>query len=102
MHCEEFDDLTATELKKKPRKSRLKTGAGDKRDGLENLPRARGLCINCDDAEICKLAGFGGEVVFCEEHSSNFDNAGKDKAHPSIFTNMPDLGVKNLVPGWDT
>lgn len=66
-----------------------------------NSPSAKGLCVNCDDAEICKFAGFGDDVVFCEKHSSNFENAINDKLSHRIFADVPNLGVKNLIPGWE-
>jgi hypothetical protein len=66
MHCEEFDDLTANAVDQKQKSVLLKRDVGDKRDNLLNSPSAKGLCVNCDDAEICKFAGFGDDVVFCE------------------------------------
>jgi hypothetical protein len=102
LHCDEFDDLPATVLDNPSQKVESKRDAGDKWGSRVNSPRAKGLCVNCNDAEICKFAGFGEEVVFCEEHSSNFDNALKDRASHRIFANQPDLGIKKLIPGLDS
>ena len=66
-----------------------------------NSPSAKGLCVNCDYAEICKFAGFGDDVVFCEEHSSNSENAENDRLSHRISVDVPNLGAKNLIPGWD-
>jgi hypothetical protein len=102
LHCEEFDDLPTTVLEKNPNNVPWKKDAGDKNENPGNSPRAKGLCVNCDDARICKFAGFGDEIVFCEEHSSNFDNALKDRTSHRIFANQPDLGIKKLIPGLDS
>ena len=74
---------------------------GDTNENLVNSPSAKGLCVNCDDAEICKLAGFGDEVVFCEEHSSNFEVVHSHRESNRVFVDVPNLGVKNLIPGWN-
>lgn len=74
LHCEEFDDSVASVVEKKQQMGPLTEGNESKGDALANSAKPRGLCMNCDDAEICKFAGFGDDVVFCEEHSSNFDN----------------------------
>lgn len=88
-------------MKKKHKKTPLKNDAGDKSENLIASPSAKGLCLNCDDAEICNFPGFGDNVVYCEEHSSNFDNVKPDRLSNKSFTNPPDLGVKKLIPGWE-
>ena len=62
LHCEAFDDSAATMAEK------------NKSSDLLSSSHAKGLCLNCDNAENCKLPGFGDEVTFCEEHSSTFDD----------------------------
>ena len=101
MHCEEFDDLAANTVDKKQTEIQLNRCAGDKNETMMNCPIARGLCVNCDDAEICKFPAFGDDVVFCEEHSSNFENARNDRVSHKIFANVLNHEVKNPIPGWD-
>ena len=101
MHCEEFDDLTANMVEKNKNEMQLQKDTGNTNDNLINPPIAKGICVNCDDADICKFAGFGDDVFFCEGYSSNFKNARDDKVSHKFFTNLPDFGVKNLIPGWD-
>ncbi len=88
-------------MKKKHKKTPLKNDTGDKSGKLTTSPSAKGLCMNCDDAEICNYPGFGDNVVYCEEHSSNFGNAKRDRLANRNFTNTPDLGVKKIIPGWE-
>ena len=95
MHCEEFDDLPVNVAEKK------QSDTINKSENKVSSPNARGLCVNCDDAGICKLPGFGDNVVFCEEHSSNFEHTRNDRAPSRNKVNVPDLGVKNLIPGWE-
>jgi len=101
MHCEVFDDLAVNMVGKKQKEMHMKRGTDDKGDDLVNSSSAKGLCLNCDDAKICKFAGFGDDIVFCEEHSSNFDNGRQDRLSHKNFCDVPILGVKNLIPGWD-
>lgn len=68
---------------------------------LKNSLTAKGLCVNCNDAEICKFPRFGQEVVFCEEHDSNTESEKQTRSSHKSFTDVPDLGVKNLIPGWE-
>lgn len=67
-----------------------------------NCPWAKGLCLNCDDAETCKFSGFGDDIQFCEEHSSNFDTARQDNAACGNSGAGMNFGVKHLIPGWDS
>ena len=102
MHGEEVDDLAVNPVKETQKETRLESGWSHEDDERMNPPGAKGLCLNCDDAETCKFSGFGDEILFCEEHSSNFDNAGQDNAacrNADVGTN---LGVKHLIPGWDS
>lgn len=86
LHCEEFDD----------------SAASNKGGNLAKSLSSKGLCENCDDAEICKLPGFGDYVVFCEEHSSNYDDERQNRSSHKIIADRPGLGIKNLIPGWDS
>ena len=89
LHCEAFDNSTATMEEK------------NKGRDLLNSSEAKGLCLNCDNAESCKLPGFSDEVVFCEEHSSKPDNECQDRPSHKVFAHITGLGIKNLIPGWD-
>ena len=81
---------------------RLESGWSHKDDKPMNTLDAKGLCLNCDDAQSCKFPGFGGEVLFCEEHSSNFDNKDRDGAFRGNAGDAPGHGVNHLIPGWDS
>lgn len=94
MYCEEFDDLPANVAKKKKSEVKLQNDTFDTGDNTVISPSAKGLCVNCDDAGICKLAGFGDNVVFCEEHSSNFEHTRKDRNPNRNIATVPDLIVK--------
>lgn len=98
---EEFVDSTATVMRKKQMEVPLTDDIRNKGGDLMNFLSAKGLCLNCEDAPICKIQGFGDDVVFCEEHSSNFDNESKDRLYHKPFADVPCFGVSNLIQGWD-
>lgn len=99
---EEFDDSTATVVRKKQKKMPLTDDIRDKGGDLMDSLSAKGLCLNCADAPICKFQGFGDDVVFCEEHSSTFDNESKDRLFHKPFADVPCFGVSKLIQGWDS
>jgi hypothetical protein len=102
MRGKEVDDLVVNPLNGKQKEARLESGMIHEEDKPMDSPGAKGLCLNCDDAETCKFNGFGEKILFCEEHSSNFDNSRQnnpDSRNADIGTNF---GVKRLIPGWDS
>lgn len=84
-----MDQAQNKEKKKEPLTERNKNEC----NVLACFLNAKGLCINCNDADICKFPGFGGDVIFCEEHSSNFDNKRQDRFSNRMPTNVPSLAV---------
>ena len=101
VHCEEFEEFIRHAAGETQRAVAIQSNFGDTRVDLVDCPSAKGLCINCEDAEICKFADLGDEVIFCEEHSSNFEFARRARVSHGIFTDVPNLVPKNLIPGWD-
>ena len=75
---------------------------GGTTDLPESRPGPNGLCVNCDNAEACKLAGFGEAVFFCEEHTANPGGAGQVGRAPVVIYTAPNLKAKKLLPGWKT
>ena len=103
MYCEEFDDLSENIVPNQTRGELTpQSTAGHKNANTVILPSAKGICVNCDDAQICKFPNFGDAVVFCEEHSSKFENVRDDRydwvAH-RIDAGVSNHGIENLLPG---
>lgn len=65
-----------------------------------NTSNPKGICLNCENADSCRFAAFGDAIVFCEEHTSNYDAKGNDRLCHKNFGNIPSIGVTNLIPCW--
>ena len=101
-YCEEFKNLQGKSEVKGQTGTRHVKEAGEKVGDFLDSPIPKGICVNCDNAGSCRLAVFGDDVHFCEEHSFNLSNAKQVRLSDKIFPETSRLGVKNLIPGWDT
>ena len=72
MHCAEFDNYRENALRAMHREVAGNKDSSNTNESLVKNEHAKGLCVNCNDAEICKFSCFGNDVIFCEEHNSNF------------------------------
>lgn len=87
LYCEEFKEITRHNLKNRVQSSQKECVDDHQLSAAAQI--AKGLCVNCGDADICKLPRFGDNVVFCEEHSSNFEKSMEDRLSHRLFANKP-------------
>jgi hypothetical protein len=73
---------------------------GEYRTSKDTDPSSKeqGICLNCEDRQVCCFPGAGKNVVYCEEHFS--DRLDEEKEHRcSIrFGPRPCFGIDDFIP----
>lgn len=65
-----------------------------------NKSGLNGLCVNCDDSDICRFETAEQNVIFCEEYKPSIIQTVNHRDSRNPLASIVNLSVKKLVPGW--
>ena len=66
--------------------------------GTDPSSKEQGICLNCEDRQVCCFRDAGKNVVYCEEHFSDCLDEEKWNRSSNNFGTRPCFGIGDFVP----
>lgn len=60
--------------------------------------KEQGICLNCEDRQVCCFPDAGKSVVYCEEYFSDHPDEVKKNRATHHFGARPCFGIDNFIP----
>ena len=57
----------------------------------------QGICLNCEDRQVCCYTDAGKNVVYCEEYSSGRPDEKRNRSSNNFGT-RPCFGIEDFIP----
>ena len=60
--------------------------------------KEQGICLNCEDRQVCCFTDAGKNVVYCEEYLSDRPDEKKRNRSSNNFGTRPCFGIDDFIP----